>query len=676
MSNARFDWPGLRALTELGYARPVLALRESFLTLLPYFVLGNVVLMGEALGQLSGWTQGRWLGQCLYVLSQSWLLLWPLLVGWCLTLQLARAYALPGLQLLSLMMVLSLLGLNARGVLLPVHGVSLSDWATIRQARALLWNQAFLVPMVTVLCWYLVGQGVRRWVPEREGSLLPRQATLTWLLCLALLALPASHWVSWPVPVLRPLLETLPNFLVAVVSVLGIHLLWWLGVHGSVIWDFLAGSALSDVQVLPDIGLGRLLYAFVYPGGAGAMLGLWLALWWQAPHRRTLLRWTLPFHVVNISEPLSYGLPLVGNPRLLLPFVLAPLLSVAWVWLFVFGLGWVSIQRPASWVLPYGVNAWVLSDQPWRVLALQALCFASSVWVYRQWLPLDSGLHTTLRAVGAQLKGVVPPMGEGASDGGHAGWGQRTQQALRLLQDGRLVLHYQPRVDLALGRVSGMEALLRLHMPDGSMRQPEDFVPVLGQAGFGDVLDSWALRRVDEDRQRWPPDIASLPVAVNISPGTLTQDEAFARLLRELPMLRPGLELEVQEDCVTEAPLVVGQRLAQLRQLGVRIYVDNFGTGNTHLRHFHEADFDAVKLGRSLLQGVDSPRGERLYRAVCGILQRLGYQVLAEGVETPGDVAFVRSCGVLSAQGFHFCTPLMAVALPEGVRRLNTQLKT
>ena len=250
-------------------------------------------------------------------------------------------------------------------------------------------------------------------------------------------------------------------------------------------------------------------------------------------------------------------------------------------------------------------------------------------------------------------------------------WSRQAQAALKLLREGQLSMHYQPKLDVHTGRVLGFEALLRLQDAAGRAIAPQGFLPSLERVGFGDLLDLWVVRRVVEDMQRWHAQGVNVPVAMNLTAATLCNAESFARLMSTLSRLPPGqLQVELLESSLIDEPEQVRARLIDLRAAGVRVFVDDFGTGYSNLALFHSAEIDVVKVDRSLLVAATEARGERLYREICSTLHRLGYEVVAEGVETAAECDFVAQCGVSVIQGWWVGKPVPPEQVPEELSRL------
>ncbi|AEB10784.1 bifunctional diguanylate cyclase/phosphodiesterase [Marinithermus hydrothermalis] len=220
----------------------------------------------------------------------------------------------------------------------------------------------------------------------------------------------------------------------------------------------------------------------------------------------------------------------------------------------------------------------------------------------------------------------------------------------RALQEGGLVLHYQPVRAVEDQRLVGREALLRWWHPQHGELRPAHFLPLAKQAGLGRELDRWVLQQAVRQSSAWP---ASQWVAVNLSTPSLCDPE-FPRYLEgllETHALPPQrLLLEVTED---QALHEAGDALQALQSLGVRLALDDFGKGRAALEGLQGLAVDLLKIDREFIQGLPHhPKDASLSRALITLAHHLGARALAEGVETPAQLEWLRAAGCDLVQGY------------------------
>ncbi|GAA0595799.1 hypothetical protein GCM10009416_37700 [Craurococcus roseus] len=224
----------------------------------------------------------------------------------------------------------------------------------------------------------------------------------------------------------------------------------------------------------------------------------------------------------------------------------------------------------------------------------------------------------------------------------------------RAVREGRFELHYQPLVRTAMGRVSGVEALLRWRRADGGLVPPADFVPLAEETGLIVPIGHWVLHEACAEVARWPSEV--LGVAVNLSPAQFRRGDLVGSVRSALAAsgLAPErLELEITESVLLEDDRATLGTLRELRALGVRIAMDDFGTGYSSLGYLQRFPFDKIKIDRSFVRGMAHDANcMAIVRAVVSLGATLGVTITAEGVETPEQLALLRDIGCDEAQGF------------------------
>ncbi|MGM9321865.1 sensor domain-containing protein [Deinococcus aquaticus] len=242
------------------------------------------------------------------------------------------------------------------------------------------------------------------------------------------------------------------------------------------------------------------------------------------------------------------------------------------------------------------------------------------------------------------------------------------------LQQGAFTLHYQPKVNAATHELTGVEALLRWTLPDGRSVSPAEFIPVAEESGLIIPLGQWVLSEACAQARAWQLSLnRPVPVAVNISGLQFTQPE-FVQQVRgalEAAQLSPHLlELEITESMLVPQPQQASERLRQLRELGVRLSIDDFGTGFSSLSYLKLFPVDMLKIDRAFVRDVTTDRSDvAIVEAVIGIGQALNIQVLAEGIETQQQVQTLLDLGCPDMQGYHFARPMPADQIQAWIAR-------
>lgn len=235
----------------------------------------------------------------------------------------------------------------------------------------------------------------------------------------------------------------------------------------------------------------------------------------------------------------------------------------------------------------------------------------------------------------------------------------------RALKQGEFFMVYQPQVDLASGAMTGAEALIRWLDPNLGVLYPKQFVSIAEECGLIIPIGRWVLREVCRQASDWlKRGLFMLPVSVNISALEFRQKDFVASiaLILEKSGLPPAyLELELTESLVMQDAEVAASMLQELKQMGVKLAIDDFGTGYSSLSYLNRFPIDTLKIDQSFVHDIASDAdGGTIVGAVIAMGINLKQRVVAEGVETPAQLEFLRARQCAAGQGLWFSPPLPA----------------
>ncbi|MFJ2320357.1 putative bifunctional diguanylate cyclase/phosphodiesterase [Pseudomonas sp. NPDC087817] len=244
----------------------------------------------------------------------------------------------------------------------------------------------------------------------------------------------------------------------------------------------------------------------------------------------------------------------------------------------------------------------------------------------------------------------------------------------RALQQHEFVLHYQPKIDLRSSRVVGAEALVRWQKPGHGWVYPADFIPVAEDSGLIVPLTQWVLGEACRQTQAWQ--VAGLPpirMSVNISPIDFRQRDfvdSVERALAQSGLAADWLELEITENVLMQNVEATMSALNRLKALGIRLAIDDFGTGYSSLSYLRRFPIDVLKIDQSFIRSLSNDSNDAaLVGAIISLGKSLGLKVIAEGIETAGQLAFLKTHHCEEGQGYFFSKALPAtefVALLSG----------
>ncbi|MFL5578667.1 MAG: putative bifunctional diguanylate cyclase/phosphodiesterase [Gemmatimonadaceae bacterium] len=255
----------------------------------------------------------------------------------------------------------------------------------------------------------------------------------------------------------------------------------------------------------------------------------------------------------------------------------------------------------------------------------------------------------------------------------------------RAVERGEFSLRYQPVVDLATGRIAGVEALVRWDHPGRGTVSPTEFIPIAEETGLILPLGRWVLGEACRQVHAWHVKLGTpctlldengepdaLTVGVNLSVKQFSQPDLVqqvARALEESSLEACCLKLEITESVVMEKTEAVTHALAALKHLGVQVHMDDFGTGYSSLGYLHRLPIDSIKIDRSFVGHMDTDnRTRQLVETIITLARNLGLRTVAEGVTADAQLHALRELGCTYAQGYLFSEPLAADELEALLR--------
>ena len=246
--------------------------------------------------------------------------------------------------------------------------------------------------------------------------------------------------------------------------------------------------------------------------------------------------------------------------------------------------------------------------------------------------------------------------------------GQTIEDDLRrAITEGELTLAYQPLISARDERMQGVEALVRWEHPTLGLIPPEDFIPLAESRGLIVPLGDWVLRHACLDARRWP----GLRIAVNVSPVQFRQRgfvEQVGAILEATGIDPTRLDLELTEGVLIQDAEQAETVIMDLRALGVRMGLDDFGSGYSSMIYLRRFAFDKVKIDRAFLQSLESSgEGAIILEYIVSLGHALGLSVTAEGVEQAEQVAFLKRLGCDELQGYFYAPPLSAREIDERI---------
>jgi lactose/cellobiose-specific phosphotransferase system IIC component len=466
------------------------------------------------------------------------------------------------------------------------------------------------------------------------------------------------------------------------IAVLINQVVWFIGSHGGNFLDTYVGALFLPLGSAYDGTLAwrPMIDAFAMLGGSGATLGLLLAIAIavrEGSSRKVAQLSILP-GIFNINETILYGLPVVLNPIYLLPFLLVPLLLTLLTLVSV-NLGFMDFQAvTVPWTTPPIISGWMLTGS-WHGAVFQVLEIGLSTALYLPFVRRVEAnrireqsriLADTTEAILSEGRARIPVVSR------HDQVGLMARGLLSDLRsdmtDNVLKLAYQPKHALD-GRVVGVEALLRWpHRRYGAL-SPAVAITLAEDSGDIHALGLWVLEQACACKARWNQQgFNQISMAVNVSPLQLTAADFVPRLVGILKKhgLNPSeIELEITESQHIPNTRVVDAALSDLSNLGVQLAMDDFGMGYSSLLHLRRFRVHAIKIDGSLTRDILSNTASAdIIRTIAELGRAQNIDVIAEFVETKAQRDFLGELGCGCFQGYFHSPALGEVECVEYFR--------
>ncbi|WP_152417628.1 EAL domain-containing protein [Methylophaga lonarensis] len=453
------------------------------------------------------------------------------------------------------------------------------------------------------------------------------------------------------------------------------QLLWFIGIHGGVMIqgafqgvEFVA----ADVAGLNNGQTLRMIFnSFVLLGGSGSTLGLLIAIFivTRQGMQNKIAKISILPSIFNINDILLYGLPLVLNPRYLIPFVLVPCLLLL-ITLTAFQTGLINLQATTaiSWTTPPLISGWLLTES-WRGVALQIVLIILSTLCY---LPFVKRAQQALdRQTISEFKEVTDIIVNGGN----------TREKLVTRRDktgmlarglavdmhdaikrNALTLVYQPKHNFQ-GDIVGVEALLRWTHPRYGMISPIVAIAVAEDSDLIYHLGRWVIQQACACKARWnEAGYQNITVAVNVSPIQLMDEKLpfyLKKYTEQYGISAQEIELEITESTEIPDTELTNKILGEIMATGVQLSMDDFGMGYSSLLYLRRFQVAAIKIDGSITRDVlSNVTNADIVRTICSLGQAQNVHVIAEYVETKEQRDALAAMGCDYFQGYFHSPPL------------------
>ena len=452
---------------------------------------------------------------------------------------------------------------------------------------------------------------------------------------------------------------SLPNEAVLLFRTLLVGYLFWFGLHGTHIYDALFGADHYVDLLFPGLTLNQFYNTFVVYGGVGATLSLIIAILIGSrdQHGQRIARLALPFSLFNINEVLVYGLPIVFNRKLLLPFLLVPLVNsiLAYAFLSVFKIPMTDTF--ISWITPVFINSYLLTQGNLAALVLQGFLLGLGALIYlpfiRGYTLEQSGSYQS-RRLSEELN--IPSLLKSGQDiETHKAQrsiiqdNEEVDKAISLLETATLMVYYQPKVNIRQGVCRQFEALLRIRMPDDEVKSPF-FLPPLEKVGLAPIIDLWVCQQVNTHLRVWKT--TPLPeISINLHPDTLARADVIEKIIAIHQGNPVGFEI-IERGLLDNVHSL--DNIKKLKASGFKILIDDFGVGISSMENLCHIPVDTLKIDKSLANLILTQKGHIVCKNIVTLCKDMNFDCVIEGIENEAQMQAATKLGIPIIQGFFF----------------------
>jgi diguanylate cyclase (GGDEF)-like protein len=244
------------------------------------------------------------------------------------------------------------------------------------------------------------------------------------------------------------------------------------------------------------------------------------------------------------------------------------------------------------------------------------------------------------------------------------------------IKHNQFFLQYQPKLELATGTFTGLEALIRWKHPEKGIISPDTFIPLAEESGVIGALGEWVLREVCKQVKKWKEfDLTHLPVAVNVSVRQIVLDDIpslVESILAEFGLPSESIEIEITESVLSKHEYLIQNAVSKLQEIGVKVSIDDFGTGYASMTYLKQFRANKIKIDRSFISSLPHDVNEAaIVSAVITLARDLQMDVIAEGIETKEQLDFLLEKGCLEGQGYYYSRPVSSNQIEELLQKGN-----
>ena len=441
--------------------------------------------------------------------------------------------------------------------------------------------------------------------------------------------------------------------------------LWFFGIHGVNLFDSMIDTTILKNLMHPNLTYINFYNLFVLFGGVGSGLSLLIAIFISSKDKHTTIiaKMATPFVLFNINEILIFGIPIIMNVSLIIPFILVPTINLILSYCllsFTDIIVFSDIYLP--WTTPALFNMYLATDGNFIAVFFQLFLIILGTLIYIPFIKKYTRTQSsTISLEDMANKFDITTSFESKEDiKFHEAQSSlikshyKINDIIKNINNNNLILYYQPKVNVQENNCNDFEALLRIKNSDGSISSPH-FIIDIENSGLASILDVWVCKEVKKDLDLWSKKDYYPTISINIFPYTLEDKNYVNEIIGILKEYNVDFEIIERRSALNEK---IYENVNLLKENNFKISLDDLGIGFTNFSMLYEIPFDMVKIDKQIIQFTNTKRGFILYQNICHLCVNLNLKIALEGVETKEEYEKLVNEDITFIQGWYFSKAL------------------
>jgi len=467
----------------------------------------------------------------------------------------------------------------------------------------------------------------------------------------------------------------IPRIIALIIRDFFIQIFWFFGIHGTHVMNALMGNQIFFDEMYPNLKYIEFHRLFVNIGGDGLGLPMAIALLFAIKDKtlKTIIKIGFPFTFLNIDTLLIYAV-IILNRFFFLPFVFLPIINLITAYLVLQFIHVDFTTYHLAWTTPPIMDIYLKTgaDPAAVLLQLSLIIFDAAVYYYfakrfaasntimsnKEILEKNLDIQNELKSKETILAFKTQKELIAAQ--------AKLEEVISTIKKENLKVYYQPKVDIKNNKCEKYEALLRYYH-NNRLTGPT-FLSIIEDAGLAPIIDIWVCKQVIKDMQHWNSQGFYPEISINLHPDTIKSKDSITKIIDIMRHKKVTFE-------IIERSLLYGKvaenNIQRLQHAGFKISIDDFGSGYSSLEVVTKLNVDELKIDKSLIDIIDTPKGFSVCKHTVEICHDLNAQVVAEGVETKEQLKIIRSIDIDLVQGYLFSPAVPAEKIKEFSENFN-----